>query len=150
MTIETSGDLLTEIRQQLHPNCVVCSSGNTLGLQLDFKRSDDGAMVGHFYCDKTLEGYSGLLHGGVISAVLDGAMTNCLFAAGHRAVTADFRVRFRHPVVTGQMATVRARISQSRPPVHELKAEIIQNGQIKATATGKFMERSQSLEKLVP
>jgi len=147
---EIAENNLTEIRRQLHPNCVVCCLGNKRGLQLDFKRADDGAMVGRFYCDKSFEGYPGLLHGGVIAALLDGAMTNCLFAAGHRAVTADFRVRFRHPVVTGQMATVRARISQSRPPVYELKAGIMQNGQLKTTGIGKFMEQSQSLYKSAP
>jgi acyl-coenzyme A thioesterase PaaI-like protein len=36
-----------------------------------------------------------MLHGGVISSILDGTMTNCLFAHGTVAVTAELRVRFR-------------------------------------------------------
>ena len=141
-TSETVKDHWIEIRQQLHPNCFVCCSQNERGLQLECERSSDGSMVGQFPCDRTLEGHSGLLHGGVISAVLDEAMANCLLAHGHVAVTADFRVRFRHPVVTGQVATVRAWISRARPPIYELSAEMIQNGQVKTVATGKFMDQN--------
>jgi len=140
---ETAKDHLTEIRRQVHPNCVVCCSGNERGLQLNFRCSDDdGSVVACFQCDKALEGYSGLLHGGVISTVLDGAMTNCLFAQGCTAVTADFHIRFRHPVVTGQPASVRAWITRSTPPIYELKAEIVQGDQTKTVAIGKFMEKS--------
>ena len=139
---ETAKNHLTEIRQQVHPNCVVCCPSNERGLQLDFRHSDDGNTVACFHCDKTLEGYSGLLHGGVISAILDGAMTNCLFAHGCAAVTADFHVRFRHPVIAGQSGSVRAWITRSTPAIYELKAEIIQDDQIKAVATGKFMKKN--------
>ena len=147
MITETDQNHLTRIRRQYHATCVVCGPGNDRGLKLDFRISDDGAVVGDFYCDKTLEGYMNLLHGGVISAILDGAMTNCLFAAGHVAVTADFSVRFRHSVIAGQWATVRAWFSRITPPVYVLKAEIIQKDQLKTTAVGKFMEPSRSLEK---
>jgi len=139
---ETTKNHLTEIRRQVHPNCIVCCPGNKRGLQLDFMHSDNGSVVAHFHCDKTLEGYLGLVHGGVISTVLDGAMTNCLFAHGCTAVTADFHIRFRHPVVTEQPASVRAWITRSTPPIYELKAQIIQDDQVKAVATGKFMEKN--------
>lgn len=141
MTSDTVKDHWAAIRRQFHPNCFVCSSQNERGLRLELERSSIDSVVGQFGCDRTLEGHSGLLHGGIISAVLDEAMASCLLADGHVAVTADFRVRFRHPVVTGQVATVRARISRSRPPVYELNAEIIQNGQVKTVAIGKFLEK---------
>jgi len=118
---------LTDIRRGVHNGCVVCSSDNEHGLRLDFHLSDDGRVKAGFVFDKAFEGYSGILHGGVISAILDGAMTNCLFAHGCRAVTADFRVRFRHPVFIGQPADVRAWITRSTTPIYELKAEWLKN-----------------------
>jgi len=136
-------DQLREIRKRVHPGCVVCSEGNRQGLKLDFSVSDDGVVSADFIFDKVLEGYPGMLHGGILSAILDGAMTNCLLAHDRVAVTADFRVRFRHPVATDQAARVQARITLSRPPLYDLKAEIIQDGQVKITATGKFMEQPQ-------
>jgi len=70
-------------------------------------------------------------------------MTNCLFAHDCVAVTADFHVRFRHPFLTDQTARVRAWISQSTSCLYELQAKIIQNSQVKTTATGKFMRQTQ-------
>ncbi|HBO43227.1 MAG TPA: thioesterase [Planctomycetaceae bacterium] len=78
----------------------------------------------------------------MISALLDGAMTNCMFANGHAAVTGELLVRFRHPVLTDHPAIIRARIKSSTRPLHELTAELVQDGQVKATAQAKFLERT--------
>jgi acyl-coenzyme A thioesterase PaaI-like protein len=139
---ETCTERLNKIREEIHPHCVVCSFDNIQGLNLEFVMSTQGEVSANFICDKALEGYPGVLHGGILAAILDGAMTNCLFAHDCIAVTADFRVRFRHPVVTSQETKVRAWIIQSTPPLYELKAEIIQDGKVKTTATGKFMDQS--------
>jgi acyl-coenzyme A thioesterase PaaI-like protein len=98
-----------------------------------------------FQCDETLEGYPGFLHGGVISSILDGAMGHCIFARGRAAVTAEMMIRFRHPVVIHQEATVSARIERSSYPLYLLEAQIVQADQVKATATGKFLDQPQLL-----
>jgi len=94
-----------------------------------------------FQCEESFEGYSGILHGGVISSVLDGAMGNCMFAHGLATVTVEMITRFRHPVLTGQKAVVCARITRSSHPLYLLEAEIIQDGKIKATAKGKYYDQ---------
>jgi acyl-coenzyme A thioesterase PaaI-like protein len=135
------------LRNDSHPDCVICGSSNGHGLGLDFHIVGNG-IVGNgiveasFACDKVFQGYPAVLHGGVISALLDGAMTNCLFAIGHAAMTVELNVRFRHPVATDKPATVRAWITSSTRPVHELAAELIQDGQTKATAKATFMEKT--------
>jgi acyl-coenzyme A thioesterase PaaI-like protein len=90
------------------------------------------------------EGYPDMLHGGIICALLDGAMTNCLFAHGHAAVTAELKVRFRHPVVTKRPARVRAWIAKTFHPLHEMVAELVQEEQVMATARAKFVERPRT------
>ena len=142
--------MITELaeagRRQLctsaHPNCVVCSPGNDRSMRLKFAASDGGGVQARFECSSAFEGYAGILHGGVVASLMDGAMTNCMFARGVLAVTAELTVRFRHPVVTGTPATVRAWIERSSPPRHLLKAEIVQGAQVKATAAGKFLEQA--------
>lgn len=68
-------------------------------------------------------------------------MTNCLFALGCAAVTADLNVRFRDPVATSDWAVVRAWVESSLAPLYKLAAELVQDGEIKATATARFVER---------
>jgi len=96
-----------------------------------------------FQCDEAFEGYPGVLHGGVISSILDGAMVNCLFALGQAAVTVELTTRFRHPVATYQEATVSARVTRSSHPLYLLEAEIVQDGKVKATAKGKFYDQPE-------
>jgi uncharacterized protein (TIGR00369 family) len=132
---------MKKMRAQAHSNCVVCSPTNGRSLCLEFTASDDGGVEARFYCDRVFEGYSGILHGGVIASLLDGAMTNCMFAHGTPGVTAELNVRFRQPVIVNSVAKVRAWVERSSPPLHILRAVVLQDKQLRATALGKFMER---------
>jgi len=131
---------MADIRRREHRNCVVCSAANPRGLGVDFVGLEDGGVEAVFGCGKEFEGYNGLLHGGVISALLDGAMTNCMFAHGHAALTAELNVRFHRPVLIGAPVTVRAWIKKDLYPLFVVEAEVVQDKQVKATAAGKFMK----------
>ena len=140
MITELAQGGLQHMRAQAHSNCVVCSTSNGRSLGLKFTASADGGVQARFDCAKAFEGYAGILHGGVIASLLDGAMTNCMFAHGIPAITAELHVRFRHPVAIDQVASVRAWIERSSRPLHMLRAEVVQGEQLRATASGKFME----------
>jgi uncharacterized protein (TIGR00369 family) len=129
------------IRVWPHPNCFVCSEVNKQGLQLEFTPSEDGGVSSSFCCKPSFEGYPGVLHGGIVSSIVDGAMTNCLFAHDVVAVTAELNVRFRSPVATGRMTSVRAKILRSDSPLYVVEATITQDGKVRVTATGKFLEK---------
>lgn len=133
-------DVLERTRQRAHPQCIVCGRATKCGLGLRFSLRDDGDVEANFECEARFQGYEGVLHGGVTSSLLDGAMTNCLFAHGIVALTAEMLVRFRHPIKLDAPLMVRAHISRSQTPLHIVEAHIVQTGQVKAKAVGKFME----------
>jgi uncharacterized protein (TIGR00369 family) len=130
------------LRAETHPFCMVCSGSNPLGLGLKFACEADGSVSATFLGHPALEGFQGLLHGGVIASLLDGAMTNCLFAHGRAAMTGELNVRYREPVVIGEEMRIRAWITRSLPPLFMLAAELKQGDCVKAAATAKFMERT--------
>jgi acyl-coenzyme A thioesterase PaaI-like protein len=109
---------------------------------------ESGVATGEFACDSRYEGYTGVLHGGIISALLDGAMTNCLFLHGQVAVTAELVVRFRHPILLERSAEVQAWITVAEPPVFRLKAQIEQDGIVKAAARAAFMMPSPRSQRI--
>lgn len=123
-----------------HCNCVVCAQRNAGGLRLQFHQAAGGVVAASFDCGRQFEGYEGMIHGGVISSLLDGAMTNCLFAKGIVAFTAELKVRFKRPVRIGLPATVKAVVDDSVGALHVVKATLLQEGKVKATGTGKFLE----------
>jgi len=135
---------MRRLHAAIHPHCVVCGADNPRGLRVDFRPTADGGVEAHFDCPRIFEGYSHRIHGGVIAALLDGAMTNCLFAHGHVAVTAELNVRYRHPVMTDRRATVRARIRESSHGLHRVSAELLQDDRILVMATAKFLESADN------
>jgi acyl-coenzyme A thioesterase PaaI-like protein len=142
---QLSQDGFQRLRQRSHPHCVVCGRENKLGLQLNFSIAGNGVVEATFSCEPVFQGYPNMLHGGVICALMDGAMANCLFAHGLPAVTADLSVRFRDPVVAGGWATVRAWLEACLRPLHRVQAELVQDGRVKVTAKGKFIEQDVRL-----
>jgi uncharacterized protein (TIGR00369 family) len=101
----------------------------------------DGVVTTRFQAHAGLQGYEGILHGGVIAALLDAAMTHCLFYHGVRAVTGDLRVRFVRPVACTVLLEIRAWVLTICPPLYHLQSEIIVDGGIMAWAKARFMQR---------
>jgi uncharacterized protein (TIGR00369 family) len=131
---------LQRLHAATHPQCIVCGADNPRGLHLDFRPTADGGVEARFDCARIFEGYSHRIHGGVIAALLDGAMTNCLFAHGYVAVTAELTVRYRHPVTADCQVTVRGWIRESSRRLHRMRAELVQDGRVLVTATATFLE----------
>ena len=124
----------------MHPHCWVCSDANEHGLAMDYREDETGAVEGSFPCHVNFTGYPGFLHGGIVSALLDGAMTNCLMARGTPGLTARLEVRYLKPVLIGRPAVVKGWWEKSRGALHMMGAELSQDGEILATATGRFMD----------
>ena len=124
----------------VHPGCVVCGGANECGLRPRYTPGDGKGVEALLDCDASLEGYGGRLHGGIIAAALDGAMTHCLFAHGRTALTAELVVKYKHPVAIGRPARVRAWLERDLGPLYLLQAELVQDGVVKAAASAKFIE----------
>jgi len=102
----------------------------------------DNRVAEEFLGGAVFEGYPGLLHGGVTAALLDGAMTNCLFAHGIEAFTAELTVRYREPVDVRGTIAVWSSLTESRSELHLLRAELQQEGRVKAITLGKFVKKT--------
>jgi acyl-coenzyme A thioesterase PaaI-like protein len=132
---------LLNTQTEAHPFCFVCSGSNPMGLALRYEPQADGSVSAKFLGHCALEGYSGLLHGGLIATLLDGAMTNCLFARGIRGLTAELKVRYHERVVASEEVWLRAWLEDDTHELFQLSAELKQGGAVKASATGKFMKQ---------
>jgi acyl-coenzyme A thioesterase PaaI-like protein len=108
---------LRAAQSQHHPDCFVCGRHRAHGLGMSFQLGADGGVESHVNCRALFQGYPGFMHGGIVSALLNGAMTNCLFARGVKAMTGELTVRFLLPVKTNCAAVVRARYSVTPAPV---------------------------------
>lgn len=115
--------------------CFACGTKNPIGLQLTFIEKDE-SYITTFTARPEHQGYDGIMHGGLVSTILDEVMAGYLYAKGFNAVTAKLEVRFRKPTPIGQQLTVTAKIVGQRGNMYELVSEItLPDGTI--TAQGK-------------
>jgi acyl-coenzyme A thioesterase PaaI-like protein len=139
-------ECLDRIHAREHAMCLVCGHENPNGLKLKFKVQPDGSVAAVFDCLPLLQSYPNVLHGGVISAILDSAMANALFAVGIVAVTATLEIRFLAPTTTGRFAMVRAWTeSGNAHPLYLQRAELIQDRRVMVEAKAKFLVRNAAL-----
>ena len=115
--------------------CFGCGKKNPIGLQLVFKEEDEHYST-TFTARPEHQGYDGIMHGGLVSTVLDEVMARYIYAKGFNAVTARLDVRFRQPTPIGQQLTATAKITGKRGNMYEVVGEItLPDGTI--TAQGK-------------
>ncbi len=128
-----------------HRQCFACGPANPDGLGLRFEAAGTEGVIARCTLDEKFQGYDGVVQGGIVSLLLDSAMTNCLFRLGIRAMTARLNVRFRSPVQTRIPLAVTASLLQREQParrrktIYALNAAIEQDGKECATATGTFV-----------
>ncbi len=95
------------LRAERQTGCFVCGQDNVRGLQIFFEIEDDGVIVADWVPSSDWEGFRGILHGGIISTVLDEAMSKAVASTEGEALTGELRVRFRRHVSTGQQLRIR-------------------------------------------
>jgi acyl-coenzyme A thioesterase PaaI-like protein len=92
---------------RIQSSCFVCGQDNPRGLRIRFQRNERGEVSALWSPTPVWEGFEGIVHGGVVSAVLDEAMSKAVSSSGCEALTAELQVRFRRPVASGQSFLVR-------------------------------------------
>jgi len=125
-----------------HRACLLCGDKTPWSLGLAFEPDGEGGVRTSLEPDERLQGYHGILHGGVAAALLDAAMTHCLFHRGVRAVTADLRVRYPHPVPMGIQIGLRAWVTETHAPLYRVKSELTGGDRVLVWAQATFCEVS--------
>ena len=119
--------------------CFVCGPRNDLGLGLKFAVQGED-MVAEFLPQVHHQGFQGVVHGGLISTLLDEVMAHVLIHQGKKAVTAKMEVRFKQMARVGERLAVSGRLQREKGRMLELDAEVrTAAGELVATATGTWI-----------
>src|SRR5664280_1144529 len=93
--------------------CFACGRQNPCGLKLEFEEQAD-TYVTHFTGGPQHQGYDGIMHGGIISTLLDEVMARYIYAKGMNAVTARLEVRYVKPTPIGVPLLIQGRITKQK------------------------------------
>lgn len=104
--------------------CFCCGANNRDGLGLEFS-FNGRELTTTVSFPKKFQGYRDIVHGGLLSTVLDEVMVTLLIRMGHLAATAELNVRFLEPVGVEEPVEVRAWLLESRGKVFRVAAAAV-------------------------
>jgi len=125
--------------------CFACGDKNPDGLQIKFTYPETGQCRAEFVPPVKFQGWQGILHGGIVSTLLDEALAHA--AGGSEggggasgAVTAELTIRFKKPVKIGECIILIGRVVNDKGRMVEAESELTdRQGNILASATGKLV-----------
>jgi uncharacterized protein (TIGR00369 family) len=117
---------LSELGVDFQHWCFACGQLNPGGMHLDFSVSRDRAEA-RYTAEQRHQGYDGVLHGGVVTALLDEAMGWAIFHQGIWGVTARITVTFRQPVPVGEGLIVVGEIARDRGRLIETRGAVVRD-----------------------
>lgn len=125
-------------------HCFVCGPRNVNGLHIEMQKT----VVAHT-CTFTwvpgpaYQGYAGIVHGGILSTLLDEAMAYAVMGAKKdiMAVTADMHIRYLRPAPVGVPLKFAATLVGQRKNLHFARGSVLlPDGAVLAEAEGRFAE----------
>jgi len=112
-------------RQPSSRHCFICGVQNPIGLKLQFVDDGDSSARAEVTVPEQFNGYPGVVHGGIVAAILDEVSGRALLARGHDIknlfVTLKMEIRYRQPTPTNTLLTAVGNIvkaSAARAVVH--------------------------------
>lgn len=131
-----------------YKKCFFCGpSTGGLGLEL---YHDNGNAVCEFVADSRFQSYDGILHGGIVSGVLDEVMWWTLFVETRQmCVTSKIEVEFKRPIVCGRKYRASGKFLRKAGKIYYLSGLIEdESGKVCARGGASFREWKFALEDL--
>jgi uncharacterized protein (TIGR00369 family) len=125
--------------------CIVCGKDNPIGIHAKFDLNrEELTSRAIITLDKNFQGWKGMAHGGVISALLDETMVYAAMAAEKPCVTAELCVRFKRPVPTEKELTLTGSVTELGDKLLRATANLHIDGKLHATATSRLFAVDQT------
>ncbi len=130
---------LKKLQDAHHSQCIFRHNPPVDNLRFSF--SEDGALTGSFVCSTEHQSYNGIVHGGIIAAIIDASMAQCCMGHGIVAYTTNLSIRYRNPVRIDIPTSLETRIvDEARCVLFSLECRIMQEGRLHAEAKGRFFK----------
>jgi uncharacterized protein (TIGR00369 family) len=121
--------------------CYVCGKDNPSGLRAVFEIDKDARTItGRFSPGPEHEGWQGIVHGGIVAALLDEAMVKLAAYLGIHAVSAEITVKFKTPAKPGEELIVSGKIVKEASRLIEAEAVVERGPVVVAEAKGKLLK----------
>jgi uncharacterized protein (TIGR00369 family) len=107
--------------------CFVCGRKNPVGLYMRFHDNGESEVVSGFTVPEHYQGYPGIVHGGVVAAMLDEvvARVSMIGDPHHFMMSVKLAILYRHPVpvstplkIIGKIVRLRGRLGKAEGKIY--------------------------------
>ena len=124
--------------------CFVCGKNNADGLHLDIHRDNEKkAAWAEIAVPDKFCGWEGIIHGGIISTLLDEIMAYSAFTHDEKGVTGEISVRFRKPMPSNKTVKVEGAVESEKGRILYTAGKITLDGILIAEANAKMVRLDQ-------
>ena len=118
---------MKKIKQPNSEMCFVCGRSNPVGLYMRFEDDGELEVVSNYTVPSHYQGYPGIVHGGVLAAMLDEvvARVSMIGDPHHFMMSVRLEILYRHPVPTETPLRVVGRILRLRGRLGKAEGRII-------------------------
>lgn len=138
-----------ELPNRFEGNCFGCSPNNPAGLQMKFWWNGN-EIRSRLIVPEHLSGWNRLIHGGVLSTVLDEVMSwAAIYTTKQMVMTRNMTIEFIKPIQIGDEITAQGRVCEIKGR-HELEVEGTvsdRDQQLCARSIGNFATFTQKVAK---
>ena len=130
-------------KQASSRHCFVCGVENPVGLHLSFYETGPGEVSVDFTPPENYQGYTGILHGGIVASILDEAAGRTLLGGvpPRFLFTAKLEVKYRKNVPVGEPLKIIGRAGRDRGRMAEAWSAIYnQAGDLLAEANALLVD----------
>ena len=139
---------MKKIKQPNSEMCFVCGRSNPVGLYMQFEDDGELEVVSNYTVPAHYQGYPGIVHGGVLAAMLDEvvARVSMIGDPHHFMMSVRLEILYRHPVPTETPLRVVGRILRLRGRLGKAEGTIIlPDGTVACEATMTLADLPQEL-----
>jgi len=123
-----------------YKNCFVCGQESSIGLKARFYTDGEKAWT-EFLPTPEYEGYKGVVHGGIITALLDETMGKAICVVHDTlTMTGKLEIRFRREARVGRKLVAEGRVTGCKGRFYETAGTVRdENGEVIVEAKGMFI-----------
>lgn len=128
--------------------CFICGRDNPVGLYMRFYDNGENEVYSHYTVADHFQGYPGVVHGGIVAAMLDEVVGRVSVIGDHHhlMMSVKLEVKYRHPVPTETPLAVVGRIERLRGRLGKAVGELhLPDGLIAAEAAMTLADVPQEI-----
>jgi uncharacterized protein (TIGR00369 family) len=111
--------------------CFACGAETPVGLHLDIRECADGVYA-QIKLNPVFQGYQQVIHGGIVSTILDEMAVWASYQKGYKAVTAELNMRLKKPMLAeieyialGRVMNTKYKLVIAQAEIKDSRNEII-------------------------